>query len=362
MASRRRGASSRPITRRRWAAVRDLIHMRGSVNYTRKVGKSPHIAAYSKYGPIVTAREFTRRVPINRKRERKSASADEGRLRYCTHKYEDLNKHVHHGQRKLLLTEVEFLVNEYHKYAGRKDVVVLYVGAACGTHINALVQMFPMFEYHLYDRTRFDRALYEHDNVRIFREYFTDERAREYSERNVIFISDIRSLEIRNKKECDDFDDEIVADDMEMQKNWYNIIAPLCSLLKFRLPWDKKNTMYLKGDLYYQVWQPRHSSESRLSPEAPFSECAYDNLEYDEKMHFFNRITRRQLYKNDAKCYGNCYDCFSEMYVLSRYIERFILPNESESRTAVDDEIAIKSEYLCALRYMIDDSLGRKLF
>jgi hypothetical protein len=29
---------------------------------------------------------------------------------------------------------------------------------------------------------------------------------------------------------------------------------------------------------------------------------------------------------------------------------------------AKDDEVVIKADYLCALRYMIDDTLGRKLF
>ena len=45
---------------------------------------------------------------------------------------------LHYGQRKLLISEIEFVVKHG---VGRK--IVVYVGAASGTHILILAQMFP---------------------------------------------------------------------------------------------------------------------------------------------------------------------------------------------------------------------------
>ena len=370
---RRRKMSVGVLSKNKWSPVRESMSMRKSMNFTRKTGRSPHIISYNRYGPVASAKSFGRRVPLSNASAKNKAEKNEMRLKYCTHKYEKLD-HIHHGQRKLLMVEIEFLVNEYEKYKQHDDVTLVYVGAACGTHITALITLFPMFTYHLYDKVRFNKKLYDYDNVKIFAEYFTNEHAQRYAGTPVIFISDIRNLNIRNKKDCDgdgdgdgdgngdDNDNELVYDDMEKQRDWYNLMNPLCALLKFRLAWDKNTTQYLQGKLYYQVWQGRHSSETRLSPVGKDVECEYDNLEYDEKMHFFNRITRRQLYKNDIKCYGNCYDCFSEIFIISKYIDAFILPNDDALPKSDDAKKKVVFEYLCTIRYMVDDMLGRKLF
>ena len=347
----------------RWSPVHQLITTRKSLNKTKKknIGASPHLVAYNKYADLVTAKEFHRTVPINTKKR------DKERLEYFRHPYEDLH-HIHHGQRKLLMSEIEFLVDEYDSYKNFDDIIVVYVGAAPGIHINVLANLFPMFTFHLYDKTKYDSRLKNIKNIRLFSEYFTDSHAHSYSHMNIIFISDIRNLDVSdkiNRKLADTQqgkdggeDQDVVQEDMEKQKNWFKIINPLCGLLKFRLPWKKGVTKYLDGKLYYQVWGGKHTSESRLSPKKPYKMRNYDHREYEEKMHFFNRISRRQIYKNDVECYGNCYDCFAEIYILSRFLDTFILPNEPNKK----DIPEIKEDFLCALRYMIDDELGKKLF
>lgn len=350
---KRRAGEKTIHAKSRWSPVHQSISMRKSLNWARKknIGKSPHIIAYNKYGPVVAAKEFNRTVGM------KDPKRKNERLKYCEHKYENLD-HMHHGQRKLLMSEIEFLVDEYNSYKDHDNVVVVYVGAAPGTHINVLANLFPMFTFHLYDKTTYDSRLKMYENIRLFSEYFTESHANTYSRMNVIFISDIRNLDIRKKINTDGSDQDLVHEDMEKQKSWFKIINPLCGLLKFRLPWKDGTTIYLDGKLYYQVWGGRHTTESRLSPKQRELTCKYDHREYEEKMHFFNRISRRQIYKNEIECYGNCYDCFAEIYILSRFLDAFILPNEPNQK----DIPEIKEEFLCALRYMIDDELGRKLF
>ena len=58
----------------------------------------------------------------------------------------------HWGQRKLLMSELEFLL----LYARKDDVQqVVYAGAAPGKHTNYLSQLFPQLRFHLVDPARF---------------------------------------------------------------------------------------------------------------------------------------------------------------------------------------------------------------
>src|SRR5437868_821867 len=59
------------------------------------------------------------------------------------------------GQRKLLLSEIEFLTI-YWNAQEIPDPIVVYVGAAHGNHIPLLSEMFPSFEFHLYDPAKFN--------------------------------------------------------------------------------------------------------------------------------------------------------------------------------------------------------------
>ena len=310
--------------------MRDQLHKLLSSHTFKSRKPSPHIENYSKYGAIVDATDFKRTL-----------SKNDARLKYGQYAKEEST--IHHGQRKLLMSEIEFLVDNYDKYKNR-DVTLLYVGAAPGTHIIALAKLFPFLKYHLYDKTSFDVKL-QGPNIKIFREYFTDEHAEQYAQTPVIFVSDIRSTEILgyNNKNTD-HDDQVVQKDMLLQESWYNIINPLCALLKFRLPWNDKRTTYLDGKIYFQVWQGKHSSETRLSPFGKNMTREYDNIEYDEQLHHFNRIERRKRYKTHIECYGNCYDCFSEAYILSKYLQ-LMLNNDNVS------------ENVCKLRGMIDQIL-----
>ena len=62
------------------------------------------------------------------------------------------------NQLKTLLTEIQFLNVAWSNVLHPKPVLV-YVGAAPGSHIYPLVQLFPWFEYHLYDTGEFDPRL-----------------------------------------------------------------------------------------------------------------------------------------------------------------------------------------------------------
>lgn len=112
------------------------------------------------------------------------------RLKYYARKNE-VKSVIHWGQRKLLMSEIEFLtrfVEKGHKYT------VVYAGAAPGTHILFLSNLFPEIHWVLVDPAPF--TVKQDDRIEIISALFMPEHAERFSkEPNVLFISDIRSAD-----------------------------------------------------------------------------------------------------------------------------------------------------------------------
>ena len=123
-------------------------------------------------------------IPFARRLE-----ADAPRLPYRRRKGE-VKTVIHWGQRKLLLSEIEFLTL-YGELSSSK--VVVYAGAAPGTHISFLSMLFPELKFILYDPAPF--TVPESDKINTIQDLFTDEVAKTFEGRNVLFICDIRSAD-----------------------------------------------------------------------------------------------------------------------------------------------------------------------
>jgi hypothetical protein len=112
---------------------------------------------------------------------------------------------IHWGQRSLLMSEIEFLTT----YA-RDGMIVVYVGAAPGTHLAYLSDLFPNVTFELYDPAPF--TIRENAKIKIFTGndgMFNDETAKKYSGRNdVLLISNVRSPDCKQLKE-DDTEEQI---------------------------------------------------------------------------------------------------------------------------------------------------------
>ena len=221
---------------------------------------------------------------------------------------------VHWGQRKLLVSEIEFLT----KFA-EEGITCIYAGAAPGTHIPFLSDLFPEIHFVLFDPSTF--AINPTAQMTTREEYMTNEIANEFINFKTLLISDVRSVDYRI------FDplqmEEGVARDMVQQMEWYHIMKPVAALLKFRLPWTEGETTYLKGDIHFPVWGPQTTTESRLVVTSP-ENISYNNKEYEEKMFYFNTVTRSSAYRHDihihAEGIDHCYDCTSEIKVIKDYL------------------------------------------
>jgi len=166
----------------------------------------------------------------------------------------------HWGQRKLLMSEIEFLT----LYGHLADLVV-YAGAAPGTHTSYMsAELFPNHKWLLVDPAPFDAQPSGLIDVR--QTYFTDELARELKGNNLLFICDIRSMDVHDNESQKE---SRVAADMECQRRWVQIMRPKASMLKFRLPYvdpgeESATSEYLDGDMFMPVWGGRTTTETRL--------------------------------------------------------------------------------------------------
>lgn len=251
----------------------------------------------------------------------------------------------HWGQRKLLLSEIELLTTFYEE-----ESTVLYAGAAPGTHTNFLsAALFPDLRFVLIDPMDFDA--WETSRIKIRKELFTDEIAREYAGCK-IFISDIRSTTVDKMENADR--EEQVLNEMKMQHEWLKIMQPKAAMLKFCLPYDHEKypiVKYAGGDIYLPIWGPRTTSETRLIVTNPNLEVAYDTEDYDNAMFHFNTVTRVTYYEHEqlAEGYDHCYDCTAESFVLKAYLRK--VENITE-----ESVLEIGADYLADY---ISDHIGR---
>lgn len=216
------------------------------------------------------------------------------------------------------MSEIEFLT----LFAAPGKTVV-YAGAAPGTHIAFLSDMFPEIKFILIDPAPF--TVTSNDKIEIIQSLFTDEMATDLGTKypGLLFISDVRSVdwELHNDKEVE----EKVKNDMQMQQQWHLCLKPERSMLKFRLPWDAGSTTYLDGDIYLPVWGPVTTTETRLITKKNSTAMKrYDNKKYEQQLFYFNTVMRPSLYKHNYNGEGidYCYDCRAEVAIITNYLKR----------------------------------------
>jgi hypothetical protein len=275
------------------------------------------------------------------------------------------------GQLKLFTTEMQFF-NKYWDPRKVPNPVCVYVGAAPGTHIPILSQLFPWFEFHLYDpRDVFDPRLKSNPKVKLFVQFFENNDAEKYAGRDdVFFLSDIRTIDYNkdqfNNEKTERENEAIVIRDMEMQMDWIKAIQPVKAQLKFRLPytydWMKDTTFeYFDGDVYKQPWAPQTSTETRLVPNLDVPMRKWNIPMYEKMLFYHNNVIREHakfvnplnnLNENIDSELGLTQDYDSVIFTttIQEYLKHF---SGSEDDKAISDEKTILE-----LARVIIDSIG----
>lgn len=254
-------------------------------------------------------------------------------------KYQPSNHHVftgslevvkglHYGQRKLLLSEIEFITAVCRTRALRGNdrqlpLLFVYAGAANGSHLPYLFSLFSSARFVLIDPAPFCGAVQSLSRdpngpiVELVEGCCTDELCmrlrRDYSAAFELFlISDIRSgtpSRSTNKQHT-----EMILRDNEWQKDWCWSLGATAAMLKFHPPYPRvtdpaspkydasddtpQHITYLDGFMLFGVWAPKSSSEVRLVVEGPFTKAcpprlrSYDCTEFEERCYAYNTSSR----------------------------------------------------------------------
>jgi hypothetical protein len=268
------------------------------------------------------------------------------RLKYKS-RTEDKKVNFKWGQRKLLMHEMFFLTMSLQSmqqhFSTPQKITCIYVGAAPGTHIVYLLDLFPMINFKLYDARQFDPKLVRMSNdkyrnrLQLFSgSFFTNETATELKQQRAddeqfLFISDIRSTSYDSgtgNEEKQKENDELMKNDMDMQLDWHLILKPYISSLKFRVPFiyqinDKFR--YLDGTLYFQCYTGPTSAETRLVTNTQ-KMVEYDIQQYEEVLFYHNVNMRDRSLKYYSQqdyneVFDGSYDPSMEIYIWTYYVK-----------------------------------------
>jgi hypothetical protein len=241
----------------------------------------------------------------------------------------DVKPSVHWGQLKLFLSELQFLSEH-----GHFSNTIVYAGAAPGTHIKYLSEMFPTHKFILWDPRAFD---VKGPMIETHEEYFTDEVAKQYAGQDVLFVSDIRT---GSSQDAPDAFEGRVGIDMEWQMNWHKIMKPAMGMYKFRLPYAKGKTTYMDGTLQLQVFAPTSTTELRLIVPQGMRTREYCNERIEEQMYYFNYFTRPQWFDQTYRDFylDGCWDCTAFISIIRKYLscrKQFKSPSTSVEKKII---------------------------
>ena len=268
--------------------------------------------------------------------------------------YNIIHNQLHHGQRKLFLSELQLLTETLKSFDIK--ATILYAGSAPCVHLPYLALLFPNLRFILWDPAPYAKLdqLYAEliekhknsdfyipskgvvDRFEIHNDFFTDAVADNYHNKVDYFISDIRlGVEMHGEKWTQEFEDQI-AKDMNAQMIWTQKINPkIASLLKYRLPYintnEKLDVEYMKGRVMVQTWPSKSSTETRLlTLNGEYNTMQTFHVDhYQNWLSYHNQIIRQWVvydlnldYKTfNVDGFDRCFDCANEYVSWKEYIE-----------------------------------------
>lgn len=269
----------------------------------------------------------------------------------------------HNGQRKLLLSEVEFLTEVHLSrfYQNGVDhgttpplpqLLCVYAGGCPGEHLDDILMMFPNVFFVIVDPRFSDTHYKKYQNrwskkrVAVCANHFDDGTAvaiagwvsgrkdidhwvhkklnvldiKQVGYDDLFFISDIRS---------NAYDERAIARDMQAQSRWFKQLNASAGLLKFRLPfctpeWFKRTKTthgvysYLDGVVFLPIYGPPSTTECRLYVRRGCKEKFYNPYIHECRMAEFETHDRQEHYSDGFQKFSS-FDQVAEASVIHKY-------------------------------------------
>lgn len=256
-------------------------------------------------------------------------------------------------QISLLMAEVFFICN---CVKNTDNVLIVYIGAYPGDHINFLASFFPHFIFHLYDykdekhETKIGKGDFSLlKNIFIYNEFFNDKIALErYVDGNknkeIYIISDIRDINYQKLGNTDVANSRILDNDTYSQIRWCQIIKPKYALLKYRPKLPNEIVTF-----HQELTDKDESDDSRKLyfkyPEGKFLRIPYQKKEQRAVYFFTNKYELTEKYFH--------HDMISAIKLHHGYVRRSIIydnPFEEDflmnkAIFGVDDVMRVATEH-----------------
>jgi hypothetical protein len=130
-----------------------------------------------------------------------------------------------------------------------------------------LADMFPTMHFILIDPQPSMIVNGQYANIEVIQGLMTNEMAREFVSHSwrdkILFISDVR-IGPPSQRETEQAQQDRIHRDMLSQQGWHEILQPVSSILKFRLPWNGSNLSYLNETIHLPVYWKLLTHEARL--------------------------------------------------------------------------------------------------
>ena len=124
--------------------------------------------------------------------------------------------------------------------------------------------------------------------------------------------------------------------------------------IDFLSNYEKKKFEYLDGKIYLQAWAGPHSTETRLigrlDNEGKIIKKTYDTLEYEQKLYYFNTISRSfgyfaNSYGDKRLGFDHCQDCALENKIWE-YYNTFVTQTNIKTGIKTLNEVTRRSLFI----------------
>lgn len=280
---------------------------------------------------------------------------------------ERVKNYVVDYERSVFLAVIEFLTLYYDPNEVKNQTFV-YVGKDALEFIKLVYLCYPQLYYVVYymgDKKLPNKESWE--NIEYY-EDFNNMEIKKYKNKNILFFSDFRSVKYEDiykkmmvisgvdeqeegkltDQKYKEFITEVnkkhqkyVYEDLNIQKGWLREISPLHSFIKFCLPFYKPSFVeytntsqfkYIKGMVFYKLYNPIYDFETYLKPINDLSEDNYDLLTYNKIMFHHTLLRKDKTYMNPFNVkidetidYGELildYDSLAEYEILKLYLKK----------------------------------------
>ena len=286
---------------------------------------------------------------------------------------------IHWGQRKLLLSEIDFFT---HHLEPNEYAVVYYIGAAPFEHGTILLEMFPTLTFVLCDPRDVwsakikEEARKSNPKIIIECEWITakhiDQIIQTLSSNDpsddpkikamrkvskIFFVSDIRST---STTEVGTVDNELqVHSDMLLQQKLVQTFGnamtsvgkEFVASLKFRLPFINEiggiDYPYIGGILKTQPWSRTKSTELRLWWRPTDEMKTYNKKKIEDVMMYHNSVLRDGTFgTTNVLGYCECHDCHYEVSIIKSYIDKFATSHDLALKEMILGYVSLFDETL----------------